>query len=65
MDEQIWELEQISNECRKTILKMIHHAQNGHVGGSLSEIDILVALYFKIMKIDPENPGWIERDRLI
>lgn len=65
MDEQIRELEQISNECRKTILKMIHHAKNGHVGGSLSEIDILVALYFKIMKIDPENPGWIERDRLI
>lgn len=65
MKGQAEELERIANECRGTILKMTHHAKNGHVGGSLSEIDILVALYFKIMKIDPENPKWEERDRLI
>lgn len=44
---------------------MIYLAKSGHIGGSLSETDILVALYFGIMKIRPEEPLWPERDRFV
>ena len=58
-------LQQVSLDVRKGILKMTNHAGCGHVGGSLSETDILVALYFHAMNIDPKNPRWNERDRFI
>jgi transketolase len=55
----------LTTEMRKTILRMTNRAGAGHVGGSLSELEILTALYFSVMKIDPKNPGWPERDRFI
>ena len=58
-------LEGIAKESRRNILKMIFEAGSGHPGGSLSEIDILTALYFRVMQVDPENPGWAGRDRFI
>ena len=61
----IKELTSLALEMRKTVLRMTHRAGAGHVGGSLSEIEILTALYFSVMKIDPKNPGWEERDRFI
>ncbi len=50
---------------RQDILKMIHDAGSGHPGGSLSLVEILLHLYWKEMKIEPKNPAWQERDRLI
>ena len=50
-------------EVRKTILTMIHAAQSGHPGGSLSAADIMTALYFSELNVDPQNPRWDERDR--
>ena len=47
------------------IVKMITSAGSGHPGGSLSAADILAALYFEIMRIDPENPDWDNRDRFV
>ena len=47
------------------IVKMIYQAGSGHVGGSLSVLDILIALYYDVIKKDPENPSWEERDRVI
>ena len=44
---------------------MIHTAQAGHPGGSLSEADIVTALYFRIMRLDPADPHWPDRDRFI
>jgi transketolase len=44
---------------------MIYKAQTGHIGGSLSATDILVSLYYGVMKIDPQKPKWDERDRFI
>jgi transketolase len=44
---------------------MIYEAQAGHPGGSLSAADIVTALYFRIMKVDPENPDWEDRDRFV
>jgi transketolase len=55
-----------AREIRKDIIEIAYKAQGpSHEGPSLSCTDILTALYFKIMKIDPANPRWEERDRLI
>lgn len=58
-------LENQAKECRKNVLKMTNHVGAGHVGGSLSEIDILTALYFSVMDIDPQYPEKPDRDRFI
>jgi transketolase len=58
-------LTEIARETRRLIVESIFHAQAGHLGGPLSATDILVALYFDVMQIDPERPDWPERDRFI
>ncbi len=58
-------LSRIAREIRRHILKMINRAGSGHPGGSLSCADIITALYFETMKLDPENPRWAERDRFV
>lgn len=50
---------------RENALKMIAQASSGHPGGSLSMADILAVLYFDKMRIDPRNPKWEDRDRLV
>lgn len=50
---------------RQEIIKMTSNANSGHLGGSLSCVDILVALYFHQLKCDPQNPSWPHRDRFI
>ena len=59
------DLQRKAAELRGDIVKMIHAAGSGHPGGSLSVIDILVALYYNVMKVDPKNPQWEDRDRLV
>ena len=59
------ELNEIARKVRIDALKGIHAAQSGHPGGSLSVTDILVALYFNVMNIDPENPDMENRDKLV
>jgi len=44
---------------------MIYHRQAGHPGGCLSAADIVAALYFKVLRIDPKRPDWEDRDRFI
>ncbi len=61
----IEELEIIANDIRQDIIKMLEHAGSGHSAGPLGLADIFTALYFEILKIDPENPDWGERDKLI
>jgi transketolase len=58
-------LRRTSVEARKLIVQAIHHAGAGHLGGPLSATDLLVALYFDQMRIDPRDPAWPERDRFI
>lgn len=65
MDENIKYLAEKAKDLRKVILKSANHAGAGHVGGSLSEVDILTVLYFSILNINPANPLWEERDRFI
>jgi len=59
------ELKNIAVDLRMTALGMIYTAQSGHPGGSLSASDIITALYFSELNIDPERPDWDERDRFI
>ncbi|MBN2051052.1 MAG: transketolase [Spirochaetales bacterium] len=61
----VQKLEQTALKVRKVILRTTHHAGCGHTGGSLSEADILTALYFHILRIDPAYPRDPKRDRFI
>ncbi|MEK3857300.1 transketolase [Cytobacillus sp. FSL H8-0458] len=61
----IEELKEKAIELRKTAITMIHKAQSGHPGGSLSAADLIAVLYFKEMNVDPTNPTWEERDRFV
>lgn len=58
-------LETIARDVRLNILDMIHTANSGHPGGSLSAADIMTALHFDIMRTDPSNPRWPLRDRVL
>lgn len=59
------ELKSIAKSLRINIIKMLEKSQSGHPGGSLSACEILTALYFKEMNIDPKNPHWEDRDRFV
>lgn len=59
------ELELLSYQCRKNVLRMIEAGGHGHVGGALSCIDAVTALYFYQMNANPQKPDWEERDRFI
>lgn len=63
--EELKELELKANEIRQTIVRMLAKAQSGHTAGPLGMADMFAALYFKILKQDPKNPDWPDRDRLI
>lgn len=63
--ETIGKLEEKARLLRADILKMLHRAQSGHTGGSLSAIDIVTALYFSKMSHNPADPQWDGRDRFV
>lgn len=63
-DKQIY-LSRKAASIRKRLLQMIYDAGGGHTGGSLSSVEILVALYFDVLRVDPVNPEMLERDRFI
>ncbi|MBC9784444.1 transketolase [Heliobacterium chlorum] len=58
-------LEQTARQLRRHIISMTHGASSGHPGGSLSATDIVTALFFHEMRVDPQNPRWPSRDRFI
>ncbi|MCM8770493.1 MAG: transketolase [Candidatus Omnitrophica bacterium] len=60
---KITELEQKAKKIRRMIIKMLACAGSGHPGGSLSATDIITCLYNAVMRHDPKNPHWPERDR--
>ena len=65
MSVSITELEELARRCRIEIVKMVYRAQAGHPGGSLSEIDLMAALYSTSLRIRPDEPNWEDRDRFI
>lgn len=54
-----------ANELRMTILEMVVRAGGGHVGGAYSIIDVMTALYLRVLRHDPWDPDWPDRDRLV
>jgi len=64
-DLEILELELLANTIRQDIIRMLIEAESGHAGGPLGMADVFTALYFNVLKHDPRNPFWDERDRLI
>lgn len=59
------DLRKIADKIRRETFTMIHHAGGGHFGGCLSVVEILTILYFDVMRINPAQPDWEDRDRLI
>jgi len=64
-DEKIKELDLTANKIRQDIIEMLVAAGVGHSAGPLGMADIFTALYFHVLKHDPKNPEWEERDRLL
>jgi transketolase len=67
MNEQpsLEELNALARRARREIVVAVAHAKGGHVGGPLSAVDLLTALYFRVLCIRPDEPDWPERDRFI
>jgi transketolase len=63
--DDITELTERAKKIRQHIIKMTNAAGSGHPGGSLSAVEILTCLYFRILKHNPKDPHWPERDRFI
>nr|MDH3162566.1 hypothetical protein [Bacillus licheniformis] len=59
------DMERFRDQIRSLTLKQLHHLGFGHYGGDLSIADVLAVLYGKVMKIDPANPSWEDRDFFI
>jgi transketolase len=65
MSRNITELENKAKQLRRNVIEMIYSAQSGHIGGSLSMMDVLVTLFYDEMYYDPKNPYKIDRDRFV
>ena len=63
--EKLEQLKATATEVRRGILTEVHAAKSGHPGGSLSVADIITYLYSEVLRVDPENPRWEDRDRLV
>lgn len=59
------ELKRFAARCRRHVVRMVRSSGCGHLGGALSCLDIVTALYFYAMRVDPRNPGLPERDRFV
>jgi transketolase len=65
---EAFEVSALKDKCRavrRRVMEILFEAGGGHYGGSLSCVEILVALYFHTLRIDPKNPNWAERDRFV
>ncbi len=64
-DTEIVRLEKQANAIRKSVIESLIAAKSGHTAGPLGMADIFTLLYFEILKQDPKNPEWADRDRLV
>lgn len=63
--ERLQQLQSQAKAIRRDIISMLGKAGSGHPGGSLSAADIVTALYFEVMNINPQEPNWPDRDRFV
>lgn len=64
-DKEVLYIEEKARDIRATVIEMLLSAKSGHTAGPLGMADIFATFYFHILKHDPKNPEWEERDRLI
>lgn len=64
-DALLQELQKRARVIRGDIIKMVAEAGSGHPGGSLSAVELVTALYFQVMRLNPEDPWWPDRDRFV
>jgi len=62
---EILKLELTALKIRRNIIRLIRAGEAGHVGGALSSVEILTALYFNLLNVNPANPKWQQRDRFV
>ena len=62
---QVKELMLQAEKNRKRLVEVVEIAKAGHIGGGLSSMNMLTALYFRVMHVDPKNPKWADRDRFV
>jgi transketolase len=62
---EILKLEYTALNIRRDILRLIRAGEAGHSGGALSSVEIVTALYFNLLRTDPQNPAWPQRDRFV
>lgn len=65
MNNDIGSLQEIARQIRRDVVTMIHLAGDGHPGPALSVVDLVTALYFRVLNINPADPAWPKRDRFI
>jgi transketolase len=63
--EMIADLSARAYDYRAQVLRMVHGSKSGHIGGAFSIAEVLTALYFHQLRLDPQNPNWKDRDRLV
>ena len=59
------DIESICKKVRRNIVQMVFDAKSGHIGGSMSSVEIMSVLYSEFLSHRPDDPGWAERDRFI
>lgn len=64
-EQDIREVGEAARQIRRDVVSMVHHAGDGHPGPALSVADIVAALYFKVLRVNPADPHWEGRDRFI
>jgi transketolase len=64
-DPDLARLADLARRIRISMIVTVGRAGAGHLGGSLSAVELVTALYFRFMSIDPANPGWADRDRFV
>ncbi|MDD2731510.1 MAG: transketolase, partial [Candidatus Portnoybacteria bacterium] len=62
-DGEIRKLESKAKEIRRLVIRMLAKAKSGHPGGSLSAADMVTALFFSVLRHNPKDPAWVDRDR--
>ena len=62
---EVARLQELARRIRVEIVRTVNHARAGHLGGSLSEADLLTVLFFHVLRIRPEEPNWPDRDRFV
>ncbi len=62
---EVLRLAEVARQIRVEVIQAVYHARAGHLGGPLSAADLLAALYFHVLRIRPDEPGWPDRDRFV